>query len=200
MIDTKLIFSKRHKVTVPAMATFNDKDILERGVPTTGIEEMDIVMHNTPTTVYATIAEQITYWERGYTVRFKSSDVMMDIVKAIYTYLRQWSDIVKGTYNAPDTPSNDLETLEEYAVSLERMLSARGVTTNSRRYKHEPFSPLQRSNYSKETRRTIPPMFKSGERKSTVKVNPSVRESYETEQVSNIDTSNYSNYNTRRRI
>jgi hypothetical protein len=197
MIDTSLIFNHRHKVVVPSIATLNDKDINERGIIISGEPSIDSMALRAPTVVYATIAEQITYWEQGYYVSIKSAEVSLAIVKSIRTYLRQWDNISKGSYNKINKPVEDLASLDEYAVSLEKLLIARGVMTENKIQGRGPFDPKPRDGATGKNNMVI---FDKN-KKERIKPNPSVSQSqYVPNRVTDVNIDDYKAFTKQRRI
>ena len=126
---TDLIFKTRHQVIVPTIATISDVVSDKYGIPTSGIPSVDASMYNTPLTVYATINEQVIYWERGHYVRIRKISVARKIYKDIQKYLESWVDhLQSGTMNRMAPPTDDLKVLDRYAATLHSLLDVRNET------------------------------------------------------------------------
>lgn len=124
---TDLIFKVRHEVTVPTMATISEATIDGYGLHSSGLKGVDSQMYNAPLRVYATINEQVHYWEKGHYVRIRNADIANKIYADIQTYLRSWVEMMNGnSMNRGSMPTSDLQSLDNYAGSLHEMLGITG--------------------------------------------------------------------------
>lgn len=125
---TDLIFKIRHKVTIPTIASISENTIKSYGMPTTGISNMDTNMYNAPLVVYATVNEQVSYWEKGHYVRISTATIANRIYNDIQKYLKSWAGKLQdgGSMNRMNHPVDDLKTLDRYAQSMHELLGIRG--------------------------------------------------------------------------
>lgn len=125
---TDLIFKKRHEVTIPTIATISEAGTDQYGIPTSGVESIDAGMYNAPLRVYATINEQVHYWERGHYVRIRTAVIAKAIYEDIQIYLKSWVHDMNdnNSMNRSNPPTDDLRSLDRYAQHLHDVLGVRG--------------------------------------------------------------------------
>ena len=113
--NLRKIWGDLYKVRVPLVYTMSDDEIRTRGLPTTGDEKIDKMMHNNPTISYMTIDKIFETYRLGATISVVDYDDTKLIYEAIQGHLEEWLRFMQHGIHLHAVPFDDLLDLDAFA-------------------------------------------------------------------------------------
>lgn len=114
-LNLKRIWGDLYKVRVPLVYTMSEDEIRSRGLPTSGDEKIDKVMHNSPSMTYMTIDKIFETYRMGATISVVDYDDTKLIYEAIQSHLEAWLRFMQYGVHLHSVPFDDLLDLDSFA-------------------------------------------------------------------------------------
>lgn len=118
-----IIFNHLYHVKVKNIDSLDRDYIAFRGLPYTGIKNVDQAFAMEIIDKYVTISQMAIWFKQGVTIRFVSEDDIREIYEVIRRHIEDSRNYLNRSINVSKLPVDDLKVLSEFASELFKHIS-----------------------------------------------------------------------------
>ena len=113
--DGNDLWEKYYAVRYNRFNSRSTEDVRLRGVPYTGIKQLDQAYYHDEVNTFANIDSIFELWRKGVSVRIKDYNDTAEIYTIIHRHLLAWADYLSRAIHTGNAPIKDLVELDQFA-------------------------------------------------------------------------------------